>query len=305
MTASASVGSTRLIVGFEHHGDRLDIFLAAATRLSRRAARRLVESGAVWRNGEPVRVQSRVLDAGDVVDLLRPPEELGVPPCPEIDLPPILFEDSWLVIADKPAGVLSQPAESSAADDLALDQRLLLGLAAREGRRPFIRLVHRLDRLTTGAVLFAHNPQSLPPLARAWAAGDVDRRYLAVVEGNPPDDTAVIDRPIGRDRSHRWRFRVDEGGKPAQTRVTVLERHPGGSALVECRLMTGRTHQVRVHLAAIGHPVVGDRLYGARPSPAVGRPLLHAAGLSLPHPQTGDRLTVDSPLPEDMAKMRR
>ena len=180
MNQANSVGSTRLVVGFVHHGARLDIFLAAATSLSRRAARRLGASGEVWRNGESVRVQSRILDAGDVVDLLRPPGELGVPAAPDHELPPILFEDRWLVVADKPAGVLSQPAESSQSDDVALDQLLLLGLAARDGRRPFIRLVHRLDRLTTGAVLFARNPQALPPLTRAWADGVVDRRYLAI-----------------------------------------------------------------------------------------------------------------------------
>lgn len=304
MTRAPSVGSTRLVVGFIHHGARLDHYLAAATSLSRRAARRLVDSGAVWRNGEPLRVQSRIVDAGDVVDIVLPAEQLGVPARPNITVPPILLEDRWLVVVDKPSGVLSQPAESSDPGELALDQMLLLGLAARDGSRPYLRLVHRLDRLTTGAVLFAHNPQALPPLARDWAKGNVDRRYLAIVDGEPSFDELNIDRPIGRDRTHTWRFRVDPDGKPARTEVSVQSRLAGGAALVECRLVTGRTHQVRVHLAAIGHAVVGDRLYGGRHDPTVSRPLLHAAGLSLPHPSTGVRITIDSPLPADMATYR-
>ena len=284
-----------------HDGERLDIFLAGSTSLSRRAVRRLVGSGGVWRNGESVRVQSKSLEVGDVMDLLLPCDELGVPATPDFPMPEILFEDRWLVVVHKPAGVLSQPAETDTRE-LALDQLLLLGLALREGRRPFVRLVHRIDRLTSGAVLFARNPQSLRPLTRAWAEGEVDRKYLAVVEGNPPDDNFSVDQPIARDRSHRWRFRIAEDGAPAQTRVAVIERHPSGTALVECHLITGRTHQVRVHLAHLGHPVVGDRLYGARPIPEIDRPLLHAAELALPHPQTGERLTVESPIPDDMAR---
>ncbi len=250
----------------DQDGERLDIFLAGSTNMSRRAARRLVGSGGVWRNGGAVRVQSKSLETGDVVDVLLPCEELGVPATPDLTMPEILFEDRWLVVVNKPAGLLSQPAETDSRE-LALDQMVLLGLALREGQRPFVRLVHRIDRLTSGAVLFARNPQSLRPLTRAWAAGRVDRRYLAVVEGDPPDDEFLVERPIARDRNHRWRFRVAEDGDPAHTRVVVIDRHPSGTSLVECRLITGRTHQVRVHLAYLGHPVVGDRLYGARPTP--------------------------------------
>jgi len=292
--------STRLVVRPEQDGERLDVVLAGSTDLSRRAARRLVASGAVWRNGESLRVQSKSLDAGDVLDLLLPCHELGVPATPDLTMPDVLLEDGWLMVVDKPAGLLSQPAESDPRE-LALDQLLLMGLALREGRRPYIRLVHRIDRLTSGAVLFARNPQALRPLTRAWADGEVDRRYLAVVEGEPETDTFSIEEPLARDQKHRWRFEVSKDGAAAHTRVSVLSRLTSGCAVVECRLVTGRTHQVRVHLAHLGHPVVGDRLYGARLTPEVGRPLLHAARLSLPHPQTGETLTVESPVPDDMA----
>ena len=290
----------RLVVPPVHAGERLDRFLAAATGLPRRSARSLIASGAVLRNGRPVRVQSRTLDLGDVVDLPSPPPAVDTSALPPTPVPTILFEDRWLLVADKPAGVLSQPAEESRGRELAIDEQLLLAVAAREGRRPFLRLVHRLDRLTSGAVLLARSPAALAPLAAAWRSGRVDRRYLAVVVGIPSFHATEVDRPIGRDPDHHWRFRVNDHGRPAQTSVRVLEPLPAGAALVQCRLRTGRTHQVRVHLAELGHPVVGDRLYGAPDSPAAARPLLHASLLELPHPKTGGRLTVESPIPSDL-----
>ncbi|PWB69687.1 MAG: RluA family pseudouridine synthase [Holophagae bacterium] len=299
MIRSSTPASVRLVVPPEHDGARLDLFLAAATALSRRTARALVAAGGVLRNGESLRVQSRSLVAGDAIDVLGAPAELGVPVRPTIPAPAILFEDAWLVVVDKPAGVLSQPAESSTAGELTIEQQLLLFLAARDGRRPFLRLVHRLDRSTSGAVLFARSQETLPRLAEAWRSGQVDRRYLAVVAGDPAFDALEVDRPIGRDPDHQWRFRVDPAGRPARTSIRILARHAGRSALVECRLLTGRTHQVRVHLAAAGHPVVGDRLYGAPFHPCAARPLLHAAGLELPHPKSGQRLRIASPLPAE------
>ena len=297
-----AIPSVRLVVPPEHGGARLDLFLAAATSLSRRASRAMVAAGEVLRNGEVLRVQSRTLVAGDVIDVLRSPAELGVPAVPSLPLPALLFEDAWLVVVDKPAGVLSQPAEGSPRGELAIEQQLLLALAAREGRRPFLRMVHRLDRTTSGAVLFARTEQALPRLAESWRAGKVDRRYLAVVAGDPIFDELEIELPIARDPAHRWRFRVDEDGRPARSSVRVLARHAGRTALVECRLHTGRTHQVRVHLAAVGHPVVGDRLYDAPAELGAPRPLLHAASLDLPHPGDGRRLHVESPLPADFER---
>jgi len=299
MKRSPTPPPVRLVVPPEQDGARLDQFLAAATALSRRACRALVAAGAVLRNGETLRVQSRTVVTGDVIDALRRPGELGVPARPSLPLPVILFEDAWLLVVDKPAGVLSQPAETAAPGELAIEQQLLLSLAARNGRRPFLRLVHRLDRSTSGAVLFARREQALPRLAESWRNGQVDRRYLAVVAGDPAFDELEVDRPIGRDPAHRWRFQVDPGGRPARTALRVVARHAAGTALVDCRLLTGRTHQVRVHLAAVGHPVVGDRLYGAPSHPGSGRPLLHAASLELPHPGNGRRLQIVSPPPAD------
>jgi 23S rRNA pseudouridine1911/1915/1917 synthase len=280
-------------------GLRLDQFLAAATTLSRRAARRLVEEGAVRRNGQPARVQSRSLDAGDVIDVSRPGVEIGAAQRPTVAVPTVLLEDDWVLVADKPSGILSQPSESPDDSDLAFDQIMLLGIAARDGHRPYLRLAHRLDRHTSGVVLFGRAPKAMAPLTEAWASGTVDRLYFAVVEGHPEFDVRDLDRPIERDPTHDWRFVTGPGGRPAHTSVRVVDRLREGLAFVECRLLTGRTHQVRVHLAEAGHPVAGDRLYGGRRSTEAVRPLLHAAMLSFPHPRSGERRTVVCRPPAD------
>lgn len=302
MSTANKETTTRLLVGPKGNGERLDVFLAGASALSRRAARKVIANGLVRRNGEVLRVQSRTLEVGDVLDVLLPPPELGLAANPEFETPEILFEDRSLLVASKPAGVLSQPAEDQPVDELSFDSQLVLALAARDGRRPFLRLVHRLDRVTSGAVLFARDPESLPAISRLWSTGQVERLYLAVVEGHPTRDTFEIDRPIARDRSHRWRFHCHDDGKTARTNVVVVARLDGGLSIVRCRLISGRTHQVRVHLTDIGHPVLGDRLYRSRRASEVSRPLLHAASLALPHPVTGEKLHVVCPFPKDLGR---
>lgn len=298
MTARAPL---RVVARAEHTGARIDQFLAAATSLSRRKARELLGSGAVAINGRIVRIASRPIEAGDVVDMLEADPTLTVrlPPTPAVT---VLYEDDDLLVADKPAGVLSQPAEGRAEGELAFDEQVLLDLARRTGRRPFLRLIHRIDRTTSGLLLFARSPAALAPLAECWAAGSVERVYVARVEGRPEWEETTIDAPIARASDGAWRFEISPRGKAATTRARVLERDPE-TCLVECRLVTGRTHQVRVHLAHAGFPVAGDRLYGAR-DPRAKRPLLHAAELALPHPRTGTRLHVVSPLPEDLRATR-
>ena len=284
----------------EHDGLRLDQFLAAATSLSRRAARKVISEGAVARNCQPTRVLGRQLEWGDVVDVLRDPADLEVPPRPDLAEVPILHEDPWLVAVNKPAGMLSQPS-SKPTTELALDQVALLRLAIANGTKPYLRMVHRLDRLTSGVALFAHNPQAQAALVKAWADGAVERRYLAVIEGSPEIGESLIDEPIGRDPNHDWRFRVAEDGRSARTEVRVTAHLENDLSVVECRLLTGRTHQVRVHLAAWGHTVLGDRLYGSRRADEVQRPLLHAELLAFPHPKDGTRITITAPIPDDMA----
>jgi 23S rRNA pseudouridine1911/1915/1917 synthase len=294
--------TTRILVTPDRDGERIDIFLAATTDLSRRAARRWIADGLVMRNSSVVRVQSKPLSFGDVIDVLKPQSEVATNPAQPPPEPEVLYEDRWLLVASKPAGVLSQSAEGRRPGDaLPFDQQVLLSLAWREGRKPFLRMFHRIDRMTSGAVLFARSSEILPVLTRAWSDGSVERLYVAVIEGHPESEEFVVDLPIARDQDHRWRFMCSEGGKPARTGIQVLTGLDNGLSVVSCRLDTGRTHQVRVHLSAVGHPVVGDRLYGSTRGDRTGRPLLHAASLALPHPSTGDHLRIDCPAPADLA----
>ena len=297
MSEERTLPFVRLVVRPEQAGARLDQVLAAASPLSRRRARTLIAAGGVRRNGEPLRVQGKTLAPGDVLEL--PAAELpGFEPWLPAPVE-VLLDDGWLVAVNKPAGVLSQPAEGArSGGELAMDEWLLLRLAWQEGRPPFLRLVHRLDRNTTGVLLFARRPAATAPLAAAWREGKVERGYLAVVEGEPAWKTREVEAPIARVAGGAWRFEVSPRGERAATTVRVRAA-ADGIALVECFLRTGRTHQARVHLAHLGHPVVGDRLYGARRD--APRPLLHAAWLALPHPRDGAVTRIEAPLPADLA----
>ena len=292
-----SASTLRLLVHPRHRGLRLDLFLAAASDLSRRGARRAISDGQVLRNGAPARVQSRLVDTADVIELHAAESTTAVEsePIPELH---VLHQDDWMLAVAKPAGLLSQPVDRPGEHELAADDAVRLRLAASTGRRPTLHLAHRLDRVTSGVLLFSCRDEANAALARSWSAGRVERRYLAVVEGLPDFSQREVDEPIGRD-GPRWRFAVKPEGKPARTDLEVLARGDGW-AVVECRPRTGRTHQVRVHLAHVGLPVMGDRLYGARPAGTARRPLLHAAGLALPHPRDGRRTEIEAPAPADM-----
>ncbi len=293
------MSTLRTVVRKCDEGERLDRFIPLHTTLSRRKSRQLITDGAIICNLKVVRVQSRKLGAGDVVDIVVPTDEtidLRLEPLPQVT---VLYEDSSILIADKLALVLSQSAEDT--DEMAFDEQVLLDLARRNGARPHLRLFHRLDRLTSGAVLFSCNPDIQAPLSRAWANKKVERSYLTVVGIDPDWQEKTIDAPIARDRDHRWRFAVDASGKNAQTRVTVIHRMPSNITLVRCELLTGRTHQVRVHLNHIGATVLGDALYAGHTTEGVKRPLLHAYTICLPHPKTGKMLRVTSTPPDDFS----
>jgi 23S rRNA pseudouridine1911/1915/1917 synthase len=290
----------RLVVAREHAGLRLDRWLAAVSELSRRRARALVAAGRVAVGGRPVRVQSRRLGTGDVVEVALPAAELGVAGMAAPSPLEILYRDPSLIVVAKPAGVLSQPAARRRSGELALDERLRDQLARDEGRRPELYLIHRLDRGASGVVVFARTRKAAAALSEAFRDGRAERRYRAVVEGRPGFDRRTVEAPIARDASGGWRFEVAPEGRPAATEVEV-ERQGESWAVVRCRLLTGRTHQVRVHLAWLGHPVVGDRLYGSA-LPA-SRLLLHAEALTLPHPVTGEELRLTAALPEAFRRL--
>ncbi len=284
------------MVGLDLAGERLDRAVAGLAGVPRRRARVLVEAGRAWLNAVSVRVLSRAVVTGDVIDVIPEGETLAPPP----ELPPaleIIHEDGWLVAVNKPPGLASQAPRERRPGELTAPESLALQLAARDGKRSELLLFHRLDRITSGILVLARHHDSARALAAAWAAGKAEKTYLAVVRGDPGREPITVADRIGRDRLAPGRFRADRTGKPAKTLLRRLSA-ASGLALVEARPLTGRSHQVRVHLAETGTPVAGDRIYaGGSGTP---RPFLHAWRLKLPHPRDGAPLRLEAPLPADM-----
>ncbi len=277
-----SVTRARFVVAPEDDGLRLDQALAKCVPgLSRRRARVLVDLGGVYIEKARVKVASRPVRAGQVVEAVlggvldRAGDDA---PPPEV---PVVYEDADLIVVDKPAGLVTAPTPES-------DRGDLLDLLTR--RAGPIWLVHRLDRETSGLLVFARTPEANRALASKFAAHDLERRYVAFVAGVVADDAFTIDRPVG--------------GKRAVTHVRVAARFPDATR-IEARLETGRTHQIRLHVAGLGHPVLGDSQHGGervrnhRPHPP--RMALHATTLGFSHPRTGEALRFERPVPDDLA----
>ena len=276
-------------------GERLDRFIASLPEVgSRGAAERLLEEGAVLVDGER-RPKSHRLEGGEQLELTVPEP---VPTTLEREEVPlrIAWEDEHILVVDKPAGVVVHPSPGHASGTLAHG---LVGLAAggEDEERPGI--VHRLDRDTSGLLVVARSEEAYAKLQELVRARALERRYKALVRGRPRSWTGRIEAPIGRDRREPTRHSLDtDTPRDAVTHFEVerlLDRH----ALLDVRLETGRTHQIRVHLAAIGLPVVGDPVYGV-PDEQLRRQFLHAWRLAFPHPLSGEPVAVESPLPEDL-----
>jgi len=312
------------------HGQRVDRFLAERIgSLSRSRVKALIEEGHVARDGERLTEPSQAVRAGSIYRVAPPPPKPARPEAQAMRLD-ILFEDAHLIVLDKPAGLVVHPAPGN------LDGTLVNGLLAHAGdelegiggeKRPGI--VHRLDKDTSGIMVVAKSQQAHQVLSDAFAARDLDREYLALVWGVPNPAQGEIDAAIGRHSTDRKRMAVVEprhrgmqrgemagasAGKPAITRYRTEEAFHGALALVRCKLMTGRTHQIRVHMAHIGHPLVGDPVY-LRRIPAVSKTLpaglreamlafprqaLHAASLGFLHPITRQPLSFQADPPQDM-----
>lgn len=240
--------------------------------------------------------------AGDRVEYGVPEPAPAAPQAESIPLH-VVYEDEALVVVDKPAGMVVHPAPGHQSGTLV---HALLGLGgtwstAGGEARPGI--VHRLDAGTTGLILAARSDIAHRSLAAQLADRTLSRTYLAIVLGQPRADAGVLEGAIGRDPRDRKRMAVIEGGRPARTRFQVLERKRD-TALVRAELESGRTHQVRVHLAALGHPVAGDRVYGgARAAALAARPMLHAYRLRLRHPLTHEEMTFETPPPADFQQL--
>lgn len=245
------------------------------------------------------RPKSFRVEAGQVIEVdLFPEEDVVKPPAAEDLAVPVVYEDEWLLVADKPAGMVVHPSKGHGAGTL-VNALLGHGIAGGEEFRPGI--VHRLDRDTSGLLLVAKDRQVHRRLGAMIRDRQVDRRYLALVHGDLTAPSGTIDAPVGRDPLRRKTMAVG-GAAPRQavTHFTVLERL-GDFTYLEARLETGRTHQIRVHFLAIGHPVVGDPVYARRDPLGLGRQFLHSHRLRFQHPVTGEEIRAESPLPADLA----
>ncbi len=308
-------------------GDRLDRVLAARIKeLSRSRLKALILAGHVAISGRTIRDPGHHVNAGDDIAVAVPAAEPATPGPEAIPLA-IVYEDDDIVVIDKPRGLVVHPGAGNWTGTLvnALIAHCGDTLSGIGGvRRPGI--VHRLDKDTTGLMVVAKNDRAHRSLAAQFAdhgrTGPLQRGYLAFAWGAPDRPKGIIDKPIDRHPQARDRMAVREGGRVAVTLWEVLERYPPGTApvasLLDCRLMTGRTHQIRVHLAAIGHPLMGDHVYGpgfktkaARlPPPArealdlLARQALHAYLLGIEHPATGEAMVFRSALPPDLARLR-
>lgn len=287
-------------------GERLDVFLAGRLpELSRSHVQKLIGGGAV-RVGDGFPKSNYRLRAGDVIHVLLPePEEISLEPEP-IPLD-ILYEDGDIIVVNKARGMVVHPAAGVFHGTLV--NALLYHCGDLSGINGKIRpgIVHRLDKDTSGVMVAAKNDKAHLDLAEQIGKKSAHRIYRAIVHGNIPEERGIIRGDIGRHPTDRKKMAiVREKGKPAVTEFSVLERF-GAYTLVECSLQTGRTHQIRVHMAHIGHPLVGDPKYGPkRPAPfAIRGQALHSMRLSLRHPGTGKEMAFEAPLPEDMEKIIR
>ena len=288
----------RLTLKADESGRRLDQFLAEkAEGLTRSAAQRLLEMGAVTRDGLPVRKNSRTEAGADYQVELPEPEPVDAV-AQNIPLD-VVYEDEDVIVVNKPVGMVVHPAPGH--PDGTLVNALLYhcgkSLSGINGElRPGI--VHRIDRDTSGLIIAAKNDAAHLALAAQLEDHSLARVYEAVAVGNLREEEGTVDAPIGRHPVDRKRMAVDvKNGRRAVTHWRVLGRYPGFTH-VECRLETGRTHQIRVHMASIGHPLLGDTVYGARkPWPGLAGQCLHARRLRFVHPRTGQPVELECPLP--------
>ena len=286
-------------------GERIDRVVAMITGESRARVADWLAEGHVSCNGTVITTRSRRVDEGDLIALAVDPDRGPRELVPEPDIVvPVVYADEHLLVIDKPAGLVVHPG---AGNDTGTLVHALLAVypeiaGVGEPDRPGI--VHRLDKDTSGLMIVARSVEAHAELSAMLAAHEVERRYLTLVWGVPETNSGMVDAPIGRSTREPTRMVVSTNGREARTRYIVLETfdEPAPSALLECELETGRTHQIRVHMSAIGHAVVGDDRYrGVRPAITSPRMFLHSASLAFDHPiDTDERLEFSSPLPVDL-----
>jgi 23S rRNA pseudouridine1911/1915/1917 synthase len=289
------------IVTAEEARTRLDRFLAQSAReLSRSRIQALIREGFVTVNGDAPRARDSVR-AGDRIVLVEPPVQ-AIDLVPEKIVLSVLFEDNDLIVINKPAGISVHPGagrkRGTLVNALLSHCKNLSGIGGEE--RPGI--VHRLDKETSGCLVVAKNDFAHTDLSRQFAARTVEKVYLALVAGKLRRGSGTISAAIARHRVHRKKMAIArEGGREARTDFKVV-RSGRDASLLECRLHSGRTHQIRVHLQHLGHPILGDTVYGGRRAGNFPRQMLHAWKLAFDHPRTKGRMNFEAPLPQDFKR---
>ena len=283
----------------DREGERLDAFLARSVPgLTRSAAQKLLEDGAVTLSGRPGKKNDRTAAGMEVSLTLPQPEPLDVLP-QNIPLD-VVYEDDDVIVVNKPVGMVVHPAPGHP-DGTLVNALLYHCGSSLSGINGVLRpgIVHRIDRDTSGLIIAAKNDRAHLALAAQLQDHTLARVYEAVAVGGLKEDAGTVDAPIGRHPVDRKKMAVDrKNGRPAVTHWSVLARYPGYTR-VECRLETGRTHQIRVHMASIGHPLLGDVVYGSKkPFPGLAGQCLHAKRLRFLHPSTGEPVEVECPLPQ-------
>ena len=297
------MGPILLKAAEESKNQRLDAFLASSLdELTRSQATRLIESGAVTVNGKAVSKSYKLTGGEDIAVTLPAPEPVKAV---AQDIPlDVVYEDADVIVVNKPSGMVVHPAPGHA--DGTLVNALLhhcagslsgVGGALRPG------IVHRIDRDTSGLIIAAKNDAAHRFLSAQLADHTLARTYECIVVGALREDSGTVDAPIARHPTDRKRMAVVQGGRPAVTHWEVIARYPGFTH-VRCRLETGRTHQIRVHMAYLGHPILGDTVYGAKKEVAgLTGQCLHAVGLRFLHPRTHEAVELSCPLPEEFTGM--
>lgn len=282
-------------------GERADVGVSRLTGLTRSKAQELIDEGKVRVAGREVQRSRRLLDGESIeVEIPAPPPSEPIETPVDMD---VVFEDDDVIIIDKPAGVAAHPSVGWEGPNVVGALRAAgvkissYGPAERKG------IVHRLDVGTSGLMVVAKSEQAYTVLKRAFKERTVSKIYHVLVQGHPFPAKGTIDAPIARDTRHSWKMGVVAGGRPSITHYDTIETL-GGASLLEVNLETGRTHQIRVHMAAVHHPAIGDPLYGSDPTLSaklnLDRQWLHATKLSFAHPRTGEEISVHSAYPEDL-----
>ena len=289
----------QLILTPEQGGERLDVFCAREGGMTRSAAQRMIADGDILLNGSPAKANQKLKAKDRVTVLMRPAAEVDI--LPENIPIDIVYEDADIAVIDKPKGMVVHPAPGNPNGTLV--NALMYHLSGLSGIGGELRpgIVHRIDKLTSGLIVVAKNDMAHASLAAQLKEHSARRTYIAIVDGNIKEDRGTVDAPIGRHPVDRKRMAVVKDGRDAITHWRVLERY-GPYSLIEARLETGRTHQIRVHMAHIKHPVAGDTVYGCvKPRLGLDGQALHAARLELTHPSTGERMTFKAKVPDYFA----